>query len=194
MSGLSPSDYPEYVPGMGGAASTKVMGFGSRPALILIDVCKAYFEPSSPLSLVSYSNAAKAPASMKKLVDAAHENKVPVIWTQILYTHSNLRDAGLLGKKNAALEIFAKDDKRGLHRFIDDQGEENPVLVPDVEKDDIVMHRKYPSAFFGTNLSTSLQALGVDTLIIIGACTSGSIRATATEAMESGFRPMVSFK
>lgn len=185
MSGLSPSDYPEYVPGMGGAASTKVMGFGTRYALIIVDACKAYFDPSSPLSLTSYPLAAQAPSSMKRLLDAARSSKIPIVWTQIKYTHSRMKDAGLLAKKNAALDIFMEGDQRGLGHSIDSD------LTSDMDKDDIVMYRKYPSAFLGTNLSSALAALGVDTLIICGACTSGSIRATAVDAMQSGIRPMV---
>ena len=36
-----------------------------------------------------------------------------------------------------------------------------------------------------------LNARGIDTLIITGCTTSGCVRATAVDAVQSGFRPMV---
>ena len=36
-----------------------------------------------------------------------------------------------------------------------------------------------------------LTARGVDTLIITGCSTSGCVRATAVDAMQNGFRPIV---
>ena len=58
-------------------------------------------------------------------------------------------------------------------------------------KKEITLFRKFPSVFFGTNFATQLHALNVDTLVICGACTSGSVRTTTLDAMESGFRAMV---
>jgi nicotinamidase-related amidase len=47
------------------------------------------------------------------------------------------------------------------------------------------------SPFFGTNLSTQLIALGVDTLLIGGFTTSGNVRAATLDAMQAGFRAMI---
>jgi maleamate amidohydrolase len=44
---------------------------------------------------------------------------------------------------------------------------------------------------FGTGLSSLLTAAGVDALIITGASTSGCVRATAVDALQYGFRPVV---
>ncbi|MEM8905424.1 MAG: isochorismatase family protein [Actinomycetota bacterium] len=49
----------------------------------------------------------------------------------------------------------------------------------------------FPSAFGGTTLAAHLTAEGVDTLVITGVSTSGCVRATATDAMSSGFAPIV---
>ena len=51
--------------------------------------------------------------------------------------------------------------------------------------------KQYASAFFGTTLSSTLTALGVDTLLIAGVSTSGCIRATALDACQHGFIPWV---
>ena len=54
-----------------------------------------------------------------------------------------------------------------------------------------VIVKQYASCFFGTSLAATLTAQGVDTLIMAGCTTSGCIRATAVDAVQHGFRPIV---
>src|SRR3712207_918801 len=54
-----------------------------------------------------------------------------------------------------------------------------------------VLNKLFASGFFGTGLSSLLTAAGIDTLIITGASTSGCVRATAVDALQYGFRPVV---
>jgi maleamate amidohydrolase len=54
-----------------------------------------------------------------------------------------------------------------------------------------VITKQYASAFFGTSLASTLTALGVDTLLIAGVSTSGCIRASALDACQHGFVPLV---
>jgi maleamate amidohydrolase len=56
---------------------------------------------------------------------------------------------------------------------------------------ELVISKQYPSAFFGTSLSSTLTASGVDTLIITGVTTSGCIRATCIDTCSYGFIPIV---
>jgi len=177
MSGLSAEDYPEYSQFIANKDGSN-LGYGIRPALLLIDVCQAYFTPG-PLDIRGYEKAAAAPESMKKLVAAARAGGCPVIWAQTKYTHPNLRDAGLLLRKRPEMSSLRPEN---FEEFLDG-------LEPD--EDEIVIHKKFPSAFFGTNLSTQLHILGVDTLILGGMCTSGSVRSTVLDSMQSGFRPIV---
>ncbi|CAN0595747.1 unnamed protein product, partial [Laminaria digitata] len=58
-------------------------------------------------------------------------------------------------------------------------------------EDELVISKQYPSAFFGTSLSSTLTAAGIDTLILTGLTTSGCIRATCIDTVSYGFRPMV---
>jgi len=124
------------------------MGWGSRPALIIIDVCKAYFTEQSPLSLLSNPAGAAAPDSMRRLLSAARSGGVPVIWSQIEYVRPDMSDAGLFWHKAKMLDVWLKDDPRGLWQCV-------PGLEP--EEDEVVVVKKYPSAFFGTSLATELQ-------------------------------------
>jgi nicotinamidase-related amidase len=61
----------------------------------------------------------------------------------------------------------------------------------DFRKTDTLLLKKYASCFFGTDLVPRLLAHRVDTLVITGCTTSGCVRATAVDACQNGFRPMV---
>ncbi|KAJ5909971.1 hypothetical protein N7504_004614 [Penicillium tannophilum] len=158
------------------------MGWGKRPALLIIDVCKAYWTEGSPLSLLGNPAAELAPDSMRQLLSAAREGDVPVIWSEVKYSRADMSDAGLFWLKAKPLDVWLKDDNRGLADYMDGL---EPAL------DDTVIVKKYASAFFGTTLATELQTLNVDTLVICGVSTSGCVRATTLDAMQHGFRPMV---
>jgi maleamate amidohydrolase len=56
---------------------------------------------------------------------------------------------------------------------------------------EIVIRKRLPSAFFGTDLAGMLVGRGVDTLIVAGCTTSGCVRASVVDAMCHGLRPMV---
>ncbi|OIW32647.1 putative N-carbamoylsarcosine amidase [Coniochaeta ligniaria NRRL 30616] len=158
------------------------MGWGQRPALLIIDVCVAYWDASSPLSLLGNPEAESAPDSMRRLVAAARAGGVPVVWSRVEYTHPDMADAGLFWRKAKVLDVWKADDTRGLAACLDglEPAEEDTVVV-----------KKYASAFFGTTLAGSLQLLNVDTVVICGVSTSGCVRATTLDAMQHGFRPMV---
>ena len=55
----------------------------------------------------------------------------------------------------------------------------------------MILCKRHPSAFFGTDLVGWLVARGVDTLIVSGCTTSGCIRATVVDALGHGLRPIV---
>ena len=78
-----------------------------------------------------------------------------------------------------------------LRRMV--EGEPLADIVPELPPgpDDVILIKQYASSFFGTSLAAMLTAQGVDTLIITGCSTSGCVRATAVDAMQNGFRPIV---
>lgn len=175
------------------------MGWGARPVLLLIDVCKAYWTPGSPLDLSAHPAAAAAPASMRRLLAAARTSPsadperrpTPVIWTAVEYDDPHMRDAGLFWAKARALDVFRAGDARGLGGWVDE--ELTPRGGGAERGTERVVRKKYASGFFGTALASELACLGADTVVICGVSTSGCVRATALDAMQNGYRPMVSF-
>lgn len=160
------------------------IGFGDRPALLCVDVCNAYWSPGSPLDISSDPRSAGAPAVIRELVEAARSGKVPVIWTRVEYTELDMSDAGVFFCKAPLLRVFQKGRETGLESWVSG-------LEP--KAGELVISKRYPSAFFATDLNTRLQLKGVDTLVVCGVSTSGCVRASVLDAMCLGYRPMASF-
>jgi maleamate amidohydrolase len=152
------------------------MGFGTSPAIIVVDFIKAYTEPGSPLYARAVVEAVKATVP---LLAAARPKGIPVIYTRVLYHPSGV-DGGLFVRKVPA-----------LRRMV--EGEPLADIVPELAPgpDDVVLIKQYASSFFGTSLAAMLTARSIDTLVITGCSTSGCVRATAVDAMQHGFRPIV---
>jgi maleamate amidohydrolase len=161
-----------------GAAFSGRLGWGTRPALLVVDLVRAYTEPGGPFLLPDPGPAVAATAA---LVDAARAGGHPVVWTVVRYTEG-LADGGLFVRKVPALAAFAEDAAGGW-------GEIAPPLEPGPGEPVVV--KQYASAFFATWLASTLHTIGVDTVVISGVSTSGCIRASATDALNHGFRPLV---
>ncbi|EMD00136.1 hypothetical protein BAUCODRAFT_63284 [Baudoinia panamericana UAMH 10762] len=157
------------------------IGWGSRPALLLIDVCKAYWTPGSPLDTSSNPASAASLDVMRRLLTAARKSQIPIFWTQVAY-RKGMKDAGLFYAKAKALSVWEDGNDRGLDALVEG-------LEP-TEGEEVVIKR-HPSAFFGTELLCTLNLLNVDTLVICGVSTSGCVRASTLDAMCYNYRPMV---
>ena len=51
--------------------------------------------------------------------------------------------------------------------------------------------KEHASAFFGTSLADDLRSDGVDTVVLCGFSTSGCVRASAVDALQHDFIPVV---
>jgi len=150
------------------------LGFGTSPALILIDFVEAYFAKDSPL----YAGVEEALESALRLREAARVAGIPVIYTNVVYQTGD--DGGIFFRKVPALKVFMEGSPLGAW----------PTgLEP--ASGELVISKQYASAFFGTSLGATLTANGIDTLIITGVTTSGCIRASCIDAVSNGFIPIV---
>lgn len=155
----------------------QAMGFGKRPALLVIDLTKGFTDPARPLGAELGSQV----FATNQLLDAAHARAVPVFVSAVRYDDPDIRDAGIWSLKH----------RRGSETMAaDGDGHEVDARLR-VHAGDSRLYKKYASCFFGTDFSSRLVAAGVDTLIITGTSTSGCVRATTVDAVQSGFRPMV---
>ncbi|WP_439486899.1 isochorismatase family protein [Blastomonas fulva] len=151
------------------------IGFGKRPALLLIDFVEAYFDLDCGL----YAGVEDALASAIRVRDAARLAGIPIVYTNVVY-HPSLVDGGRFMQKTPVLKEFVAGSPMGAWP----EG-----LVP--SSDEIVISKQYPSAFFGTSLAATLTAMGVDSVILTGLSTSGCVRATCVDTSSHGFIPIV---
>ncbi len=151
--------------------------WGKRPALILIDFARAYFEPESPL--YGAEGCASALESARRLLKAARESGVPVIFTEVKYLQGGV-DGGVFYRKTPPLACF--EDGNPLQTLAEGL---------DVREGEILITKQYPSAFFATSLAATLTAMGVDTAVLTGVTTSGCVRASCIDAMSHGFITLV---
>jgi nicotinamidase-related amidase len=150
------------------------LGFGERPAVLVIDMCRGITEPGKMFidmdDHIPHINAINV---------AARRVGAPVIFTTVAY-HKDLSDSGTFGQKVPLVQNF----------LFGSEGVEIDPRLP-VEDVDHLLVKKFPSAFYGTNLQSQLTGLGIDTTIIVGNSTSGCVRASACDAISGGFRPVV---
>ncbi len=179
MSTPRPDDAPR--PGDALAANYARGGFGqslawgSRPALVMVDLIRAYFEPGAEF----YMGSDACLGAAARVLAAARAAAIPVLYTRVEYDKDGV-NGGLFVRKIPALRQLVPGGPLGQIMAQVAPGEHEIVIV-----------KQYASAFFGTTLATTLNALGVDTVIIAGVSTSGCVRATAVDALQYGFVPLV---
>jgi maleamate amidohydrolase len=174
--GLDVTDPAAPPTGPHGEAFSGRVSWGARPAVLVVDLVRAYTEPGGPFALPDPAPAVQGTA---ELVWAARSGGHPVVWTVVRYA-ADLADGGLFVRKVPALAAFADGAAGGWGEL---------ALAP--RPGEPVLAKQYASAFFGTSLASTLHTAGVDTVVVAGVSTSGCVRATAMDALNSGFRPQV---
>jgi maleamate amidohydrolase len=143
------------------------VGFGERPALLVVDLVRGFTDPDSPLGL-DMSDAIDATRS---LIDAC---RGPVFYSV------PVAEQGLWSRKIPSNDALLPGSWLC---------EIDPRVAP--RDGDLVFQKSYPSCFFGTDLVSRLVARAVDTLVLAGCSTSGCIRATAVDACSLGLHTIV---
>jgi maleamate amidohydrolase len=147
------------------------VGFGNRPALLVIDYIKGFTDTNCPLG----SNLDAEVSATKQLLDSFRSYKLPVHFTTTAYDEAMV-SAGVFVKKVPSLAHL----KLGSNWVeIDDR------LTP--ISGEVLWTKQYASAFFGTALASALSAQKIDTLIVTGCTTSGCVRASAVDSCQHGF-------
>lgn len=153
----------------------KRLGFGASPAFLIVDFVNGFKDPA----LFGSTEIAKAMSCTRTLLDVARAAGIPVVYTRHLFAEDG-SDLGLFARKVPAQAVLTEDHPSS--QIVDE-------LAP--RPGEIIIHKRYPSAFFSTDLAALLHLRGIDTAIIAGCSSSGCVHATAVDAMGHGFRPMV---
>lgn len=143
------------------------VGFGQRPALIVIDLARFWTEPGTQIG----TDVESIVSSTCRLLAAARAANIPVFFTTYAFDPA---DPPSPQNRKLRLNLRREDE----HQFeLDPRLERRPT-----EK---LIRKRYASAFKGTNLHEMLASLRVDTLIVTGVSTSHCIYATCRDATDS---------
>ena len=154
------------------------IGYGTRPALLVIDMANAWTRPGHAFSCDGMETI--LPAN-EQLLEAAREKSIPIAFTTTAYQDPRgpRSDTGLWHLKIPAETLLEGSPEAA----IDDR------LGPRPGEQVIV--KKRASAFHGTYLAGWLRAQRVDTVIVTGVTMAGCVRHTTEDAIAEGFRPIV---
>lgn len=151
-------------------------GIGRRPALVIVDMNYGFTDPESPL-VCELDDTIDA---IRRLLDVMRRAELPVVFTTVSFGEGDKVTAKAFIDKVPVLLTLAAGTR---WVEIDDR------IAP--REDEVVLNKLFASAFFGTALSSLLASHGCDSVIVTGASTSGCVRATAVDALQHGYRPVV---
>ena len=162
-------------------------GFGKRPALLVIDVSWAFCgEVPEPIleSIKKWRPSCGEEAwvaidHIKALIDKAHGKGLPVIYTTGT-SRADGWDSGSWRWKSSRRDAELAKPKPV------DGNEIVSAIAPSLQ--DVVITKRKPSGFFGTDMASYLTLLGCDSVIVVGTTTSGCVRATVIDAFSLNYR------
>jgi nicotinamidase-related amidase len=152
------------------------VGFGERPAVLVVDMTVAFCEPSYAVG----SDQSAALAAIGELLGVARELATPIFFVSTAFPVATRFESPFLTKIP------------GLHELTMDDAAAttiHPSLEP--RSDEVVLNKEHASPFFATSLASMLVLAKIDTLVLTGCSTSGCIRAAAVDAASHGYRVVI---
>ncbi|WP_425079871.1 cysteine hydrolase family protein [Ruegeria denitrificans] len=147
-----------------------------RPALIVIDIQKSTFIDNSAIrSIDNMPGYRERMIAARDLVDAAHQNNVPVIFIQEVHRSDRI-DFGR--------ELDGDED---IHCLEGDPRTEVAKEEMGYRTGDYLVPKRRYSAFFGTDFEILLRGLKVDTLILCGGLTDVCVHYTFVDGHQSDY-------
>jgi nicotinamidase-related amidase len=155
-------------------------GFGSRPAILVIDLARAWIDANSPLGS---SNLEPVVENTAKILDVARQKGVPIFFTIMAFDKAGVETAGPVGKK-----VYNRVRDRSYTR-----GSPMVELDPRLKRqpEEIIIEKPRGSAFWESPLQSYLIGRNIDTVIITGCSTSGCVRSSSESAHNLNFHAIV---
>jgi maleamate amidohydrolase len=148
---------------------------GVRPGIVVVDFTYGFTDTTYPTA----ADMTQAINATRRLTDLARSKGMPVIYTTIAFQPGEVAMLPWLRKAT------------GMAALIEGTRLVEIDAATGIQPGDPVIAKKGASAFHGTALAALLAGAGVDTLIVTGATTSGCVRATVIDAVQSGFNVLV---
>ena len=154
------------------------IGWGKKPALVNIDLANAWTREGYPFTCEGMETIIPA---VQRVLDAFRAKGLPIVYTTTAYDiiEGDHTDMGLWAKKIPSEALANGSEAVQIDERLDRRPHE------------LVIVKKQASAFRGTNLSSFLNAAGVDTIVVTGTTASACVRATVEDGIADGFRPII---
>jgi len=148
------------------------VGFGVRPAVIVIDLAAYWLDPKQQIG----SNLDAVVEATCQVLHVARVRQYPIFFTGFAFDPAHPPSP-----HDRKLKMALPHDPQSCFE-LDARLERRPT--------ELLIRKRYASAFKGTNLHDMLTGLGVDTLIVTGVSTSHCVYATCRDATDA-FRVIV---
>jgi maleamate amidohydrolase len=156
-------------------------GFGSKPALINVDLQNAYTKVGE--FVTAYETDPRQIEHVNALAAAFRAGGCPVVWTYVAFMASG-EDAGVWGTRTDTPDSLQNIKVESRRAELDDRC--------DVDRQrDIIINKRMASAFFETNLGSLFTFHRIDTIVVTGGSTSGCVRATVVDSLSRSMRTIV---
>jgi len=168
----------------------KRAGFGQRPAVLVIDVNYNFVgnKPEPILKSVErFRNSCgeegwQSVYKIRELLAQARKKHLPIFYTT---GHDDRTNPVAFGRWQAKSSRSAED----LSQEWDKGNEIVAEIAP--QEGDIVVRKQKPSAFFGTPLTSMLNEVHADSVLVTGCTTSGCVRASVIDAFSFNYKVSV---
>jgi nicotinamidase-related amidase len=156
------------------------IGFGQRPAVLVIDMQHDFCDPDAPTTLWPSIGSTVEP--IKQLCADARTRRLAVFYTQ-----------GLVAADGSSASLWRYKQRYHAERRVQIEGSRGAAIIDELapQPGDRVIRKWRPSAFFRTDFDVFLDVLAIDTLLVCGTSVSGCVRATVTDAFMRDIRCMV---
>ena len=150
------------------------LGLSDRPALVVVDMINGFTDPESPLG----SYCPDVVQANIELLEAFRSKEMPIFFTTVVYFNQN--QASVFRKKVPALNVLQPNS----HWAAVDSALKR-------RKNEVLIEKQWASAFFQTNLDEQLKQLEIDSLVVTGLTTSGCVRASVVDGLQSNYQVVV---
>ena len=154
---------------------SRALKVAHRYGLIVVDLSVGFTDPvHSPLGV----DCNEVVAAIQRLLASFRARGEPVFYTTVAYD-------------DAAQSSVFREKLPGLNSLVAGSA----LVAIDVRVQpapgEVVIVKQGASGFFGTDLGERLRATGVDGVVVSGLTTSGCVRATALDALQSDLRVLI---
>jgi maleamate amidohydrolase len=151
------------------------LGLGARAVLLIVDFVNGFEDPDR----FGGGNISEACDNTVALLAACRDFGLAIAYTRVVFDAEG-GDENIFCRKVPPLRELTEDAIAGqiVARLAPRRGE-------------IILRKRLPSAFAGTDLAANFTQRGIDTVLIAGCVTSGCIHASVLDAMTHGFRPIL---